>query len=425
MATESNQPRKDDAVLGGEAPQPITSAVLGGIEGVKHRLASPLIEARIAAVNEALKYGDAGLDLVIKALQDADKQVQLSAYLLLRERTEPQVQQALKEYKTWDLSERLHPEWYYATKFANRKVENFNPETDIVDAASTAYALRCVPIEENSEILEDKFRKLCKPYQAKKIEALVFGLWTDYIGIRNDRDSSSIVVDMLVGAKQRLTNLKAVFIGDIPDNEGQISGILQSDISPVLQAYPKLEVLQIRGGNGLRFSSLEHKNLKVLIIETGGLNRETIAQICDLQLPALEHLELWLGCDGYGGDSSIEDLMPILSGDLFPRLSYLGLRNSEYTDEIAAALVNSPVLEQIIVLDLSMGTLTDEGALALLNCPVINQLNLLNVSENYLSDEMIQRLSELEVEVIADNQKPYYSPYGHYDPDYRYCSVAE
>lgn len=440
MTNESNQPRENDAVLGGQAPPPITSAVLGGIEGVKHRLASPLVEARIAAIHEALKYGDAGLDLVIKALQDSHRQIQHSAYLLLRKRPETQVQKALKNYKIWDLHERLDRHLSgavygyfqeFVTKFANRKVEDFNPETGgITDPGSTAYALRCVRWEDNSETLKDKFEQLCQHHQAKKVEALVFGLWTHYIGMGGtDLPSSSIVVDMLVDAKTTLTSLKAVFIGDIDDEEGQISAILQSNISPVLEAYPKLEVLQIRGGNGLKFSALEHKNLKALIIETGGLNRETIAQICALKLPALEHLELWLGDNYYGGNSSLEDLMPILSGDLFPMLRYLGLRNSEYTDEIVAALVNSPVLEQIIVLDLSMGSLYDYGALALLDCPAINQLDLLNVSANHLSDEMIEMLSALEVEVIADAQKPYdyqqrYN-YGYEYDNFRYCSVAE
>ena len=85
MNNNPNQPRDYDAVLGGQAPPPVQGAVLGGIEGVKRRLASPTIEARIAAVSEALQYGDAGLELAIAALKDTTKQVRRSAYLLLRE----------------------------------------------------------------------------------------------------------------------------------------------------------------------------------------------------------------------------------------------------------------------------------------------------------------------------------------------------
>lgn len=416
MKNNPNQPREYDVVLGGQAPPPITAAVLGGIEGVKHRLASPVVEARMAAVNEALKYGDAGLELVIGTLQDADKQVQLSAYLLLRERTEPQVQQILRNYKTWSLPERL--EWYSdnrVSKFANRNVEDFDPEIGITDPIGNAYAVRCEKWEEDVEIFKQKLETLLQDPQASKIEALVFGMWDEY----GDRDSS-IVVNALVAAKDKLKSLKAVFIGDIEFYEWMISIIEQSDVSPILEAYPNLEVLQIRGATGLTFSPLQHNNLKALIIESGGLRRETIAQICALNLPALEHLELWLGSRRYEGDSSIDDLMPILSGELFPMLSYLGLRNSEYSDDIARAVVNTPAIKFLKVLDLAMGNLTDEGVEVLLNCPAILQLDLLNVCENYLSNEMMEQLQQLDLQVIVGGQKRDYR-----DDESRYCSIAE
>ena len=55
MPNEQNQPREYDAVLGGQNSTPVDAAVLGGIAGVKSRLASPAIEVRIAALSEALK----------------------------------------------------------------------------------------------------------------------------------------------------------------------------------------------------------------------------------------------------------------------------------------------------------------------------------------------------------------------------------
>ncbi len=201
-----------------------------------------------------------------------------------------------------------------------------------------------------------------------------------------------------------------------------ITWIRQSYISPVLAVYPNLEVLQVRGGNGLAFSPWWHDKLKALRIETGGISSQTIAQIRAFDLPALEYLELWLGSEDYGGDSTIDDVMPILSSKLFPKLKYLGLRNSEYSDDIAYAIVQSSVLDHLIELDLSMGTLGDEGAEALLNCPAINRLDTLNVADNYLRG-IIPWLSEFNCQVIANNQK-----YGYRHENnlrYRYCSVAE
>ncbi len=97
MAENPNQPREYDAVKGGQAPAPVSGVVLGGLEGVKKRLANPVIEVRVEGLSEALNYGDAGLDLVIQARHEA-RQVEEAAYrLLLRERTKSSVKQALQD----------------------------------------------------------------------------------------------------------------------------------------------------------------------------------------------------------------------------------------------------------------------------------------------------------------------------------------
>jgi hypothetical protein len=49
------------------------------LEGVKQRLASASVSQRVAAVKEALKYGQAGLDLVIHILEDESPLLQQSA----------------------------------------------------------------------------------------------------------------------------------------------------------------------------------------------------------------------------------------------------------------------------------------------------------------------------------------------------------
>lgn len=93
-----NQPREFDAVLGGQNSFRNDAAVLGGIEGVKKRLNNPATEERIAALPIALNYGKEGLNLIIKSLNDKSWQVGKTAYLLLRDRAEPNVMQALREY---------------------------------------------------------------------------------------------------------------------------------------------------------------------------------------------------------------------------------------------------------------------------------------------------------------------------------------
>jgi formylglycine-generating enzyme required for sulfatase activity len=89
------QPREYDAVLGGNIPSPEGAAVLGGIEGVKLRLQNPDLKVRIAALEQALNYGEQGLDLVIAGLNNESWDIQNTAYLILIDRTETKVKQSL------------------------------------------------------------------------------------------------------------------------------------------------------------------------------------------------------------------------------------------------------------------------------------------------------------------------------------------
>lgn len=102
---ESDQPKADDLVLGGQNPPPIYAAVLGRIEEVKKRFESSDYDLRLRGINEALNYGSQGLALVIQALKDPSEPIQEAVYLLLKNRTEIEVQQALEDYKAWRLIE--------------------------------------------------------------------------------------------------------------------------------------------------------------------------------------------------------------------------------------------------------------------------------------------------------------------------------
>ncbi|MDZ7966155.1 MAG: WD40 repeat domain-containing protein [Nostoc sp. DedSLP03] len=109
MNNNRNQPREYDAVLGGELPPPVSGVVLGGLEGVQNRLQSSVLEAQVSALSEALNYGDAGLEIVIKALHNQSGQVRLSAYNILRRRSpsqtsrpEASVKQALQEFNIYE-----------------------------------------------------------------------------------------------------------------------------------------------------------------------------------------------------------------------------------------------------------------------------------------------------------------------------------
>ena len=92
------QPQNFDAVLGNKTPLVNSSVVLGGIEGVKSRLNSDRIHVRILALKDARNYGDAGLHLVIKYLDDLESQIVDTAYELLKDRSEPFVRERIERY---------------------------------------------------------------------------------------------------------------------------------------------------------------------------------------------------------------------------------------------------------------------------------------------------------------------------------------
>ncbi|MER5843764.1 STM4015 family protein [Streptomyces prasinus] len=258
------------------------------------------------------------------------------------------------------------------------------------------------------ETWEEVFARFCAAVDTTEVRALVVGAWQDAY-----ESSSSKVMEALLAARGRLPALRALFLGDMTSEEAEISWITQGDVSPLLAGFPALEEFGVRGSQGLRFPALRHDALRALALESGGLPADVVRGVGASELPALEHLDLWLGTSWYGADSEAADLAPILSGDRFPNLRHLALCNSEIQDEVAAAVASAPVVARLDVLDLSMGTLGDEGAVALLGGQPLTHLKKLDLHHNYLSDPVRQRLTEtlvtagVEIDLDPDGAEEY------------------
>ncbi|GGQ79297.1 STM4015 family protein [Streptomyces asoensis] len=231
------------------------------------------------------------------------------------------------------------------------------------------------------------FARFCSTVDTVRVRALIVGAWQEAY----DTDPSD-VIEALVAARDRFPALRAVFLGDMVGEECEISWINQTDVTPLLGAFPALEEFGVRGGSGLRFPAVRHGSLRRLVIETGGLPAEVVRGVGGSDLPELVHLDLWLGTPEYGGDCEAADLEPILSGARLPSLRHLALRNSEIQDAVAAAVAAAPVVERLEVLDLSMGVLTDEGAAALLGGQPLTHLKKLDLHYNYLSEPLQERI---------------------------------
>ncbi|GAA3446081.1 STM4015 family protein [Planomonospora venezuelensis] len=240
--------------------------------------------------------------------------------------------------------------------------------------------------DDGEESFEDYFARFVGEVDTTAVRELTFEMWG------SPHESSEQAVRLLSGAADRFPALRLIALGDIPYDECEISWIRHGDITPLLEAFPKLEVLEVRGGDGLRLRPVRHGSLKVLRFESGGLPGRVARAVGASELPALEHLELWLGVSDYGGDTTVEDLEAILAGERLPALRHLGLQDSEIQDEIAAAVAAAPVVARLGTLALSMGALGDAGAEALLFGQPLTRLKRLDLSHHYLSDAMARRL---------------------------------
>jgi uncharacterized protein (TIGR02996 family) len=262
---------------------------------------------------------------------------------------------------------------------------------------------------------------LADPY-AGLVQALVLGFC---FGEESDEPSEE-VVEAVVSARERLPRLRSLFLGDITYHENEISWINQSDLTGLLQAFPQLEHFRARGGTELELRKFKHENLKSLAFEAGGLPRQVVRAVGASDLPALEHLELWLGTEEYGADTTVADFKDILSGKNLPKLRYLGLRNSQIADAIAVALAKSPLLGRLRVLDLSLGTLGKRGAEALLAIPSLARLEKIDIHHHYVPPDLVSRLEALGPEVDASEAQEADEPD---DPDqaegYRYVAHSE
>lgn len=393
-----NQPKEFDAVLGGKNPPPIDGLVLGGIEGVKHRLKSVSTEKRINGLIDALDYGNEGLDLVIESLIDSSEQVRLVAGKLLRDKGGERGKQALLRHNPLLLSTTLN----------NWKFQTFAPNVGINTNVCNAYNVNCYNgqlNERGSDFTLEYLQAFLKETQVCEVEALACRTSYDYV----QKACCDELIDLLYQSKNQLSNLKALYIGDIREHDYKESTLFMSEINPILEAFPNLQVLKLHGkfeGNPC-FSSLHHSCLKTLIVETQSVF-STLADVCKLNLPALEYLEVW-------NDNYVRGAASILTGQLFPNLYYLGLPSFEGTDKIMEAIAQSPT-RSLAMFDLHLGELTDEGAEILINSSIINHLHTLNVSGNYLSERMTRRLSKLNCQVIVQPQ---------YGSGYRYFALYE
>ncbi|WP_144119210.1 STM4015 family protein [Catellatospora sichuanensis] len=273
----------------------------------------------------------------------------------------------------------------HITTFAGRPVAEYPADLGKASRAGTAWRLEDPDYDDTGEFLV-RLEALAAEDWADQVGALVIGNW-------GGAYDSAPPIGRIVAALPRFPRLRALFLGEITYEECEISWIQHTDITPLLEALPQLEVLTVRGATDLSLKPVRHMSLRELTIESGGLPADVVRAVGECDLPALTHLELWLGTDNYGGDADVADLAPILSGARLPALTSLALRDAEIADLVAVALAGAPVVARLQALDLSLGMLGDDGAAALLAGQPLTHLRKLDLHHHFIGPAVIERLT--------------------------------
>jgi hypothetical protein len=268
---------------------------------------------------------------------------------------------------------------------------------------------------DSSESQTELLDSLLSQIDPGNLRSLIIGAWSE----AHD-ESPQGFLDRLIERRDDLGALRALFVGDMTSEDCEISWIIQCGYNAVLDAFPMLQSLRIRGSTGLELKPFAHEFLEELAIECGGLPSAIVDGIAGSTLPALRRLELWLGDDNYGFDGGLDAYVKLLAAIRPERLEYLGLRNSQISDELAVHLAAQPWLGSIKTLDLSMGTIGDVGAQALFESPHLKGLETLDLSHHYISEAWQTKLKSLPFKVVLDEPKDADEDYGD-----RYVAVAE
>lgn len=272
-----------------------------------------------------------------------------------------------------------------------------------VDEATKYYAYDYEDYECKDKSGETLIEEILKDPEFQEIKALEIGDWGGAW-----EDDCQALIDGIVENKERFSHIERLFMGDMDFESCEVSWIMQGNYSKLWDAMPQLKSLTIKGSLELELGDICHEGLEELTIICGGLPKYVIESIRDAKLPNLKKLLLYLGVDDYGFDGDVDTIKDFLEKSDFPKLTYLGLTDSEIQDEIAEVVVESKYMGQLETLDLSMGSFSDKGAeLLLQKLPLFPNIKILDVHYNYLTDKMVRKLEMFPIDVDAsENNKP-------------------
>jgi hypothetical protein len=174
------------------------------------------------------------------------------------------------------------------------------------------------------------------------------------------------------------------------------------DVGELDALYPvaaHLRELDLAVGH-MSLGAIDLPSLRSFDVWTGGFTRDNMASVTAARWPHLERLALRFGDpdEDCGAECTLEDVAPLLASAHLPALTHLGLGNAAFIDDAIPLLARSPLLPQLVTLDISLGTLTDAGAAALLtHADDFSHLAWIDVSDAFIREHARALASRLPV----------------------------
>ncbi|MFT3708565.1 MAG: TIGR02996 domain-containing protein [Archangium sp.] len=219
-----------------------------------------------------------------------------------------------------------------------------------------------------------------------------------------------------VGAKPR-PFLRSLYVGDFEREETELNWSQLGDASVMWKALGNLRDLTLRSGS-MSLGKIELPELRSFATRTGGLSKDNVKSIATAQWPKLESLDVQVGSDRYGSDVELSDLEMLLQ-NVPATVRHLGITNTEHADLLMPLIAQSPVLQQLETLDVSLGTLGPEGGqIFLSHADRFAHLKKIELSESWLGDDFVDRIREKLPQAVSTSQE-------EGEPDDRYIAAGE
>src|SRR4051794_22986516 len=172
----------------------------------------------------------------------------------------------------------------YRDRYAGLPVAEFTGKSEeLPEAGSVAWRLSAEPYDAEEGAFAALFARFMAQVDTSAVQAIVVGGWENPY-----EKGSEAAIRPLTDNAARFPALRAAFLGALQSEECEISWIQQSDVTPLLEVFPQLERLEVRGGVGLELTPVRHGALRILRFESGGLPAAVVRAVGQCDLPVLD-----------------------------------------------------------------------------------------------------------------------------------------